>query len=994
MLDEITAHARAAAKLNPDVDTIIEIGGQDAKFTTLKNGRVTFSIMNNVCAAGTGSFIEEQAKKLNVPLSEYSSRAEKVSAPLSSDRCTVFMERDINHYISKGFTVDEVLASVLHSVRENYLSKVAVPKNIGETIYFQGATAKNRALVAAFEQKLQKPILVSKFCHITGAIGCALEVKNSENRGTTFRGIGLYKEDIPIHTEICNLCTNHCKIRIAEINGEKCAYGFLCGRDYETKKFVNQNSSEFDLLKTRTRNFYFEPKSEYREIFTIGIPSALYMLEEMPLWKKFFDNLFIRVVSCDSYNDAVRQGKLVSGAEFCAPMAAVQGHVIHLYNSCDYVFLPVYIEHKTDEKNHRRQYCYYSQYTSSIVKSIDEIKQKDKILSPTVRSLQNTLLMKNELLNMLKPICKNSISFLQVSAAYDNALDFYNRKQSGLKEVLKNESSNVNDVQVVMLGRPYTILNKHMNSSIPEIFGKNGIKAYYQDMLDYTKEDVQRIHTMLDIFHWHFASKILEAAEYIAQQDGIYPVFITSFKCSPDSFVSDYFRIIMESYNKPYLILQLDEHDSSVGYETRIESAIRAFRNHRETEENLCTPQEFKTDVIYKDVTKIKGKTLLYPNWDSYTVPLISSLLKVRGYNVVPIKESDKTIFESLQYNSGQCIPLTTVIYNALTQIKEDSLDPRNTFVWMLYSNVACNIKMFPYYMEKIISEFDEDLRDVRMYVGDFLFMDFGFSASLDLYFAYLFGGYLKKIGCRIRPYEKNPGETDRKIKEAIRLLQIMFEKDLPKQKIVEEVVSMLESIETVKTEPKMKVAIFGDLYVRDNDTFNQGLIDVIEKNGGEVISTPYTDYAKIIADSYIKKWLRDGVIFDSAAVKMLKEMSKFLETKYLKIFKSVADDVGHNPEINADEVLPLLDIKTDNTGESLDNALKIFSLIRHYPDIGLFVQTNPAYCCPSLVTQAMSERIEKITGIPVLTLEYDGTVSNVNDNIIPYLKYPRKKSK
>ncbi|MBU2628197.1 MAG: CoA activase, partial [Proteobacteria bacterium] len=152
--DEITAHATAAVNLNRNVDTIIEIGGQDAKFTLLKDGMVTASVMNTVCAAGTGSFIEEQALKLDCPLSEYSDRTEGVSSPVASDRCTVFMERDINYYFAQGYKKNEILASVLHSVRDNYLTKVANIGKIGRCVLFQGATAKNKALVAAFEQKL------------------------------------------------------------------------------------------------------------------------------------------------------------------------------------------------------------------------------------------------------------------------------------------------------------------------------------------------------------------------------------------------------------------------------------------------------------------------------------------------------------------------------------------------------------------------------------------------------------------------------------------------------------------------------------------------------------------------------------------------------------------------------------------------------------------------------------------------------------------------
>ena len=178
-VDEITAHARAAYHLTPEIDTIIEIGGQDAKFTVLKNGSVTFSVMNYVCAAGTGSFIEEQAKRLGVSLQDYAGLALRASAPLISDRCTVFMERDLNHLLSLGYTREELLAAALHSIRDNYLSKVAHANKIGNRIVFQGATAKNYALVKAFEQKLQKPITVSKFCHLTGAFGVCLKMADA-----------------------------------------------------------------------------------------------------------------------------------------------------------------------------------------------------------------------------------------------------------------------------------------------------------------------------------------------------------------------------------------------------------------------------------------------------------------------------------------------------------------------------------------------------------------------------------------------------------------------------------------------------------------------------------------------------------------------------------------------------------------------------------------------------------------------------------------------
>ncbi len=219
VVDEITAHARAAYALDPEIDTIIEIGGQDAKFTTMRDGMVTFSHMNTVCAAGTGSFLEEQACRLGCSLTDYTRRVTGVRAPLSSDRCAVFMERDINNFMARGFSTEEILAAALYSVRENYLTKVARGAAIGERIAFQGATARNKALVAAFQDGLGKPILVSKYCHLTGALGVALLLAEKGGARSRFLGLAGLRKDIPVRAETCTLCGNHCRLRIARWPG-------------------------------------------------------------------------------------------------------------------------------------------------------------------------------------------------------------------------------------------------------------------------------------------------------------------------------------------------------------------------------------------------------------------------------------------------------------------------------------------------------------------------------------------------------------------------------------------------------------------------------------------------------------------------------------------------------------------------------------------------------------------------------------------------------
>ena len=436
VIDEITAHARAAFELDPEVDTIIEIGGQDSKFTSLKNGMVTFSIMNNVCAAGTGSFIEEQAQKLGCPLSEYSKRAEKYPSPMSSDRCTVFMERDLNYLLSGGYSSDEILASVLHSVRDNYIHKVAGESKIGERIFFQGATAKNKALVAAFEQKLGKPILVSKFCHLTGALGGALMLQENQIKSSVFRGISIYREKTVIENEICRICNNNCKINKFAVNNEVVGFGFLCGREYDSKAQKKENNESFNFEKEVKNAFNTGNKPEkYKYDKTIGIPCALYLTEEKSLWNYFFNQLGIKVILSDNAPDTVKIGKHISEAEFCAPISSFYGHVKYLSDKSDFIFLPVYLDSKEKKKNENRLYCYYSQFASSL--SASSIEIKNKTIMPLIDP--ETFSTKINLYKSLNPVF--NISYWTISDAYDKALDFFGKSRLKLKTLFRQHSA-------------------------------------------------------------------------------------------------------------------------------------------------------------------------------------------------------------------------------------------------------------------------------------------------------------------------------------------------------------------------------------------------------------------------------------------------------------------------------------------------------------------------------------------------------------------------
>ncbi len=985
IIDEITAHARAAVELNPEVDTIIEIGGQDSKFTTLSNGVVTFSVMNNVCAAGTGSFIEEQAQKLGVSLLDYSSRAEKSAAPMASDRCTVFMERDLNHYLNENYQVDEILASVLHSVRENYLTKVAVGANIGNKIFFQGATARNKALVAAFEQKLAKPIMVSKFCHLTGALGVALELLNSGSINPVFRGIGIYKANIPVHAEICELCTNHCKLNVATVDGISEAYGFLCGRDYNDEKFVENNTSGFDLIKSYKKVYKFSPENVPDKIPVIGIPGSLYLFENLFFWKTFFNKLKIKTISSENYLTPLKDGKKVSGAEFCAPIIALQGHVLHLADQCDYIFMPVYLEEPGKKKGQRRLYCYYTQFAPSIVNSIPH--KEIQLISPLLNSLQNELLLKLELYNSLHKVF-NGVSMIDVSNAYDYSKKIEKERIAEWKKVFTDKVSNDDNIKVVLMGRPYTVLAPAMNNKIPGIFARLGIKTFFQDMLPFSENFSEDIAGLIDAIKWNYAAKIITAAEYVVKTDNLYPVFISSFKCTPDAFVIEYFKQIFNAHKKPYLILQLDEHDSSVGYETRIESAIRSFRNHMVRKQKISDfPQIFSREKLIVGAANIGNKTLLMPNWDEFAGRLLVSTLKHAGIDARLLKDTVSSIQRSLGSNTGQCLPLNIILQDVIDYIQEHKLEPSSTVIWMINSGLSCNLSMFPHYMLKILESAGNGLEKVKVYLGDLSFVEVSFNTSINAYLAYMFGGYLKKIVCKTRPYEVVKGETDRIAAKALDYLCKTIENGESREEALKKVIAWFEIIKKNPVK-KPKVAIFGDLYARDNEVFNQDLVRIIEENGGEAITTPYSEYLKIVSSPYLKRMFKEGRYMNAASLKFLRNIIPIIESKYYKYFHELIDEEPVKFIKDIEEKLSLFNVKISNSGESMENLLKIFHIVEQHPDLTLFIQTNPAYCCPSLVTEAMAAKIEKITGVPVLSIEYDGTLEMKNDNLIPFLQF------
>ncbi|MBF0229512.1 MAG: hypothetical protein HQK63_07970 [Desulfamplus sp.] len=876
-----------------------------------------------------------------------------------------------------------------------------------------------------------------------------------------FRGFELWKREIPVRQETCQLCTNNCKLTVVEMDSDTVAFGFLCGRDYGTGHYVAKENN-FHLLKARKKAVTLPHPCNTQYPFTVGIPAALHLVEDLDFWKIFFNYLGIKTITSERMKSPVTRGRSLANAEFCTPVTSVHGHVDYLMEKADYVFLPYYFENKNREKSGRRQYCYYTQYVPSVIAALPNIK-KERLLTPVVKDLYTNFYTKIELYRALKNIANSAInsenkisddyfvkffddsliSFFDISSAYDKALEwkqgaedqlkelfselFYSSKISCCKAVQSVEEESLganssNDIAVLLVGRPYTILSESLNSKIPDIFSSLRINTFLQDMLDFENHDFAEIEPLLKEIHWEHAATILKATLIAAKTDNLFPVYITSFKCSPDSFSVDYFKKIMEAYDKPYLVLELDEHDSSVGYETRIEAAVRAFRNFNFSQQgdikrtpdlshlnpnleiSLPAKETFTDKVIalsksnQPEKSVLLNKTIIMPNWDSITCSFLAATLRGEGYDAILMEETDDTIKQSLKTNTGQCIPLNAIAAGYIQTIINRKLNPENCLLWMSKSEISCNIKLYPHHIKSIISSNKEitnsnsesNFAKAGVYKGELSFSEISIRASLNAYFSYMFGGLLRSLGCKIRPYEKVKGQTDEAIKQAVRILNMAFEGRTTREDSLKIALSQFETIETYPRESRPKVGIFGDFYVRDNDVMNQDLIHFIEEHGGEVITTPYYRFAKMIAESYFKKWFKEGRYLSLISNKaILTTMGQF-EKRYYRYFEPFFNEPDHTYTDDFKSVLATYGLLPEHTGESMDNILKIHYTIKENPDLALFIQTSPSFCCPGLVTEAMSAKIERITGVPVVSITYDALGGNKNRVIIPFLQYRR----
>lgn len=539
--DEITAQARAAVHWVPDADTVFEIGGQDSKYISLQGGQVADFQMNKICAAGTGSFVEEQAARMGIPLEEFGPLALTAQAPVElGERCTVFIETAIQSALAQGASQAEVAAGLCQSIVRNYLHKVVGSKLVGRRIVLQGGVAYNPGIVAAFRQEFGDRLTVSPCFSISGAFGIALLALETAEGPSRFHGFTGQGEESPA------------------LSPE-----------------VQRNIAFYQRGPQLLLEGYDPAPVPRRK--TVGVPFALMIHKFFPMANAFFRHLGYNVLLSPPTNEEIiRLSQQTAQAETCYPVKLIHGHMAWLAEQgVDYIFLPSIhtMKHETSRVEHNYG-CVYMQTAPRLAARALRLEERGiTLLNPVFdldfgqEAMASAMLGLGKQLGIPKVRCLPALmSGAQAVRRHTAAVE----KQG--RDLLA--SLGPEDKVLVLITRNYGLSDPVLNMGIPRLLLERGYKVLTLSHLPAHDLDLSADHPNL---YWPFGQHILSGAKLVAHHPNLYAVYLTNHGCGPDTTLSYLFR--QEMGDKPYLHIEVDEHFSPVGVITRIEAFLQSLES-------------------------------------------------------------------------------------------------------------------------------------------------------------------------------------------------------------------------------------------------------------------------------------------------------------------------------------------------------------------------------------------------------------------------------
>ncbi|MFV0527350.1 MAG: acyl-CoA dehydratase activase-related protein [Lachnospiraceae bacterium] len=861
MLDEgeveTVSHYYAAAFFDPEVDCILDIGGQDMKCIKIKNNTVDSVQLNEACSSGCGSFIETFAKSLNYSVQDFAKAALFAKNPIDlGTRCTVFMNSKVKQAQKEGAEVADISAGLAYSVIKNALYKVikvSDASELGRHIVVQGGTFYNDAVLRSFEQIAGCEAIRPDIAGIMGAFGAALIARERHVSGAATTMLSIDKIDsLEYSTSMANCkgCTNNCRLTINKFTGGR---QFITGNRCEIGIGKRKNEANLPNLfdYKYKRIFSYEPLDEVSAVRgKVGIPRVLNMFENYPFWYTFFTELKYQVVLSPTSTKKIYELGIESipSESECYPAKLAHGHVSWLiHQDVKFIFYPCipYERKEFDEAVNNYNCPIVTSYPENIKNNIDELKDSDIVFMNPFFSFADESVLAKRLIEEFPSIPASEVR-QAVSLAWQEQV---NARQDVMKkgeETLQYLKDN-NKRGIVLAGRPYHI-DPEIHHGIPELINGFGLAVLTEDSISHLAP-IERPLRVND--QWMYHTRLYASANYVKSSDNLDLIQLNSFGCGLDAVTTDEVYEILERSGKIYTCLKIDEVNNLGAARIRVRSLLAAIRV-RDDKKMERTVRSSAIDKVSFTKEMRKNYTILCPQMSPIHFTMLERAFQVSGYNLVVLPNDNKEAVDvGLKYvNNDACYPSLMVVGQIMQALLSGNYDLSKTAIIMSQTGGGCRASNYIAFIRRALEKADMAHIPVISLNLSGLESNPGFTITFPLVkrmvYAAVFGDIFMKCTYRMRPYEITPGTTDRIHQKWEAVCMEFISQNRPSHRRFKELCrQIIEDFDhiLISNETKPRVGIVGEILVKFLPAANNRLAELLEAEGAEPVVPDLIDF-------------------------------------------------------------------------------------------------------------------------------------------------------
>lgn len=994
---ETISHYYAAAFFDPDVDCILDIGGQDMKCIKIKNNTVDSVQLNEACSSGCGSFIETFAKSLNYSVEDFAHEALFAQNPIDlGTRCTVFMNSKVKQAQKEGASVADISAGLAYSVIKNALYKVikvSDASELGKNIVVQGGTFYNNAVLRSLETIAGCEVIRPDIAGIMGAFGAALIARERyrNSNGTTMLPIEEI-ENLEYTTTMakCNGCTNNCRLTINKFSGNRrFVTGNRCEKGLGKEKKVSDLPNLFAYKNERYFGYTPLTKEEAKR-GTVGIPRVLNMYENYPFWFTFFNALHFRVVLSPPSNRRIYELGIESipSESECYPAKLAHGHVKWLIDEgLSFIFYPCipYEREEFKEANNHYNCPIVTSYAENIKNNVDEITSgKIDFMNPFM-SFRSEETLSSRLTEELGT--KFNISAEEIRNAVHLAWEELAACRADIRRKGEETIAYLDKTGkrgIVLAGRPYH-MDPEVHHGIPELINSYDIAVLTEDSISHLHE-VERPLIVMD--QWMYHSRLYAAANFVKTKDNLDLIQLNSFGCGLDAVTTDAVSDILTKSGKIYTSLKIDEVNNLGAARIRIRSLLAAIRVREE--------KQMKRTIQPSSITKVpftkemrKDYTILCPQMSPIHFDILEPAMRSCGYNIEVLGNDNKSAVNvGLKYvNNDACYPSLIVVGQIMEAILSGNYDTDKIAVIITQTGGGCRASNYIGFIRRALKKAGyEHIPVISLNLSGFE-ENPGFKITVPLIlkgvYSLIFGDIFMRALYRMRPYEITPGSADalhEKWKaKCIQFVQKKFPGKHEFNKLCREIIEDFDKL-PIHDMKKPRVGVVGEILVKFHPTANNHLVELLEQEGAEAVVPDLLDF--FLYCFYNANFKADNLGMSKSTAKKANLGIKALEWFRAPAAKAFAESKHFTPPAQiknlADMAKEIVSLG-NQTGEGWFLTGEMLELIEN--GAKNIVCTQPFGCLPNHIVGkgVIKELRHKHPEANIVAIDYDPGASEVN---------------